>query len=422
MSEALEKGVLACALYSEENALAVSCDLSKSDFSFPAYKSIFSTICLLVQEGSEVSTLSVVGHLHGLGVRSFDLEVYELDVPMPDYHAVDQYIDQLKEVSARRKLNEFQMFLQAKLQSGENVQDILSYSQDYIESIRDRKENDNEWIGPDGISKMVMSLLEEEKGITGLPSGLITLDKHTNGFSPGQLIIIAGRPGIGKSSLADRILHTVCFIKKEPAQFYSIEMTAKEFTYRQCSLDMNIPHDSIRKNALSVAEKRQLSLWATDIVPNSSLQIRDGELYIEDLCYKAKRAAKNGISLLMIDYLQLVQSKKPHGTRDEQVGHITRSLKSLAKELNIPVIALCQLNRNPEGRADKRPELSDLRESGNIEQDADMVIFIYREGYYVELNYQEQAELIIAKNRSGETGTVHCWWSGPTMSFQNHAS
>jgi replicative DNA helicase len=420
LSEVLEKGVLGCAVLSEEAALSVVSGLDQSDFSIPQYRTIFTAICGLVDSGEDVSTTSVIGHLHGLGIATCDYEVFTIADELPDYHAHEQYIEQLKNVSARGKLEQLQKTISSKLNSEGDVQSVLDYAQSSLEKIRDASEKEIEWVESQGLSEIIITSLSREVGEAGLPSGLTKLDQHTNGFCPGQLIVIAGRPGMGKTSLACRILLSVCFVKKEPADFYSIEMTNHELAYRMCALDMEIPHDNLRKNMLTDEQKRKLTLWATDIVPNSKLRIRDSGVYIEDLCYKARRSAKKGLSMIMIDYLQLIKTRHKAGTRDQEIGYITGLLKGLAKQLKIPVILLCQLNRLPEKREDKRPNLGDLRESGNIEQDADLVIFLYRDGYYTVVNYQEQAELIIAKQRAGETGTVKVWWNGSLMSFQNN--
>ncbi len=255
---------------------------------------------------------------------------------------------------------------------------------------------------------------KSQSHITGIPSGFPDLDRLTTGFHGGDLVIVAGRPGMGKSSFALSIAKYVAQREGLPVGFFSLEMAKDQLALRLLSFLSRIPLYDLRLGKLTKEQK--------EILQKSFEELQSLPIYIDDsaalsttdLRIKALRMKKErGIELLIVDYLQLLRGVKKYSSRQEEVAEISRSLKALAKELDIPVIALAQLSRQVEQRSDKRPQLADLRESGQIEQDADLIIFLHRPEYYMKLKKKEvppdmqgKVEIIVAKQRQGPTGIV----------------
>ncbi len=259
---------------------------------------------------------------------------------------------------------------------------------------------------------------QSESHITGIPSGFPDLDRLTTGFHKGDLIIVAGRPGMGKSSFALSIAKNVAQKEGLPVGFFSLEMAKDQIALRLLSFISRIPLYNLRLGKLTEEE------W--EILEAAFNELKELPIYIDDsaaltttdLRLKALRMKKErDIQLLIVDYLQLLRGVKKYSSRQEEVAEISRSLKALAKELEIPVIALAQLSRQVEHRSDKRPQLADLRESGQIEQDADLIIFLHRPEYYLKLKKKEvspdlkgKVEIIVAKQRQGPTGIVEAYF------------
>jgi replicative DNA helicase len=252
------------------------------------------------------------------------------------------------------------------------------------------------------------ALARGDREVTGTPSGFRDLDNVLGGFQPGNLIIIAARPSIGKSALVCNIAENVAAKQGTPVAFFSLEMSEAELAHRFISCRSRIPNDRLRKGKVSQRDWPRV-VRACNELENAPLWLDDSsDLSLLDLRAKARRLAssENGLGLVIVDYLQLMRAEDPRANRVEQVGQFSRGLKILARELDVPVLALSQLSRAPELRPDKRPMLSDLRESGSLEQDSDVVGFIYRDSVYNEDADPSEAELIIAKHRNGPTGKV----------------
>jgi len=257
---------------------------------------------------------------------------------------------------------------------------------------------------------------------TGVKSYLTDLDRVTLGFQQTDLIIIAARPSMGKTAMAIDIARKQAKNNSESVAIFSLEMSSSQLTDRILSAETKIPLETIRKGGLKKEEWSVLD-FATQTIKGYQIHICDkGGLTINEICSIAKNwKLKYGIKIIFIDYLQLITNTgNKNGSREQEISGISRRLKQLAKELNVPVIALSQLSRKCEERADKRPMLSDLRESGAIEQDADMVIFPFREDYYNEQAEPGKVELIIAKNRNGKTGKVDCHFDLSTQLFSDY--
>ncbi len=280
-------------------------------------------------------------------------------------------------------------------------------------------------------------LFENSGDITGLATGFTDFDHKTSGLFPGNLVIVAGRPGMGKTAFCLNVAANVAARsvltptgdetnQKHVVAFFSLEMSKHELAIRLLAAEANVPMQRIKSPRYSKEDEWQQMLKAADKLSTLNLWVDESaDLNIYELRSKARRlkAQAGRLDLIVIDYLQLMTSRTRYDARHLEVAEITRSLKALGKELQVPIMALAQLSRQAESRKDHVPLLSDLRESGSIEQDADMVLFIHRPGYY---NKEDQslanvAKLILAKNRSGPTGDVDCYFFGETMRFENAA-
>ena len=252
------------------------------------------------------------------------------------------------------------------------------------------------------------ALASGESEMTGTVTDFRKLDEMTGGLQPGNLIILAARPSMGKSALVCNIAENVAAKHHRPVAFFSLEMSETELAHRFIASRARISADRLRKGQVQKEWKRVLQ--ACNELEQAPLWIDDSsDLGMLDLRAKARRlaASQGELGLIIVDYIQLMRADDTRAGRVEQVGQMSRGLKVLARELNVPVVALSQLSRAPEQRPDKQPILSDLRESGSIEQDADVVAFIYREEYYdPETERQGEADLIIAKHRNGPIGTI----------------
>jgi len=273
--------------------------------------------------------------------------------------------------------------------------------------------------------KTIERLYEKKQSITGVATGFADLDRLTSGLQPTDLIVVAGRPSMGKTALAMNIAQYVATMKEgaAPVGIFSMEMSKEQLVTRLLSSEAEIEHTKLRTGTLSSAEWPKLA-YAAGKLSEALIFIDDSPaMTVLDLRARARRLKKeHGLELLVIDYLQLMRGVKSSIERREQeISEISRFLKALAKELHIPVVAISQLNRMLEQREDKRPKLSDLRESGAIEQDADVIMFIYRDEVYNKdkENNKGIAEIIIGKQRNGPTGTVELQFESRFATFRN---
>lgn len=267
----------------------------------------------------------------------------------------------------------------------------------------------------------IEKLYQNKSKISGIESGFIDLDSKISGLNPSDLLIVAARPAMGKSAFVLNIASYVAMHAKTPVMVFSLEMSKEQLVNRVLCSESEVDSMKLRNADLSSEDWLKLG--------EASSKLAEVPLYIDDTpglsapelrakCRKAK--LEKNIGLVIIDYLQLMESKTKSSSRQQEISEISRSLKILAKELSIPVIALSQLSRATESRTDHRPMLSDLRESGAIEQDADIVMFLHREDYYnAETEKKNVAEVIISKNRNGSTGTVELAWLGQYTKFAN---
>lgn len=256
--------------------------------------------------------------------------------------------------------------------------------------------------------ELVENLSKHESHITGIPTGYPDLDEMTSGLQPGELIILAARPSMGKTAFCLNIAANAAIEAKMPVAIFSLEMSAESLVSRMLCSEARVDLKTVRSGRLGEGDLGHLSMAAGRLF-DASIFIDDSpNLNVLEIRSKARRLkAEQGIGLVIIDYIQMMQGVGRTDNRQQEVSAISRSLKALAKELRAPVLVLSQLSRAPEARGDRRPQLSDLRESGAIEQDADLVMFIYREAYYERDKKDDKtAEVIIAKQRNGPTGLI----------------
>ena len=403
--------------------------LKESDFYREDNKIIFSAMLNLYNRSEPIDLITVKSELEAMGkidqVGGIEY-LAELPEKVPTTANASKYINIVHEKSILRNLiktaNEI---IELGYDPTENVEDIMDGAEKKIFNlIQDRDQKGYTHIKDilvESFTKLE-ELYNRKQNITGLPTGFVDLDNRTAGLHGSEFILIAARPAMGKSAFVLNIATNVALRANVPVAIFSLEMSKDQMVNRILCSEAMVDSNKLRTGKL---EEDDWAKLAGTIGPLS-----DAGIYIDDTpgisimeirarCRKMK--LEKNIGLVIIDYLQLVQgSNKRNGSREQDIAEISRSLKILAKELNIPVIALSQLSRAVEQRPDHRPMLSDLRESGYIEQDVDIVMFLYRDDYYHEDSDKKNiAEVIIAKQRSGSTGTVDLGWLGSYTKFVN---
>jgi replicative DNA helicase len=306
------------------------------------------------------------------------------------------------------------------------AEDLLDYAEGKIFEVAENKVSPS-FVGIKDVVnlsvKHIESLFEKKELVTGIPTGFKDVDKLTAGFHAAELIIVAGRPGMGKTAIAMNIALHAASLGKQKVAIFSLEMASEQLVIRMLCSEAKVNAQNVRTGYLSKGDWRDLTRAAA-VLSNSNIDIDDtANQTVLSIRAKARRLkAERGLDLIVIDYLQLMSGTSRAENRQQEVSDITRSLKILAKELNIPIIALSQLSRATEQREGKRPQLSDLRESGSIEQDADLVMFVHRpEVYSDQPEHKGKAEVIIGKQRNGPTGTVKLAFLREFTRFDNLA-
>ncbi|THD01477.1 replicative DNA helicase [Panacagrimonas perspica] len=308
---------------------------------------------------------------------------------------------------------------------GRETAELIDHAEQAVFAIRERgaKAKSDYFRMPavlDQVFERIQSVRDNPGGAAGLPSGFKEFDRATSGLGPGDLMILAARPSMGKTSLAMNIAENVAIDRKIGVAVFSMEMSAEQLGLRVLSSRSGVALKNLRDGNLGDAEMDAL-VWAMGRLRESPLFIDEaGGLSPMDLRAKARRLKqRENIGLMVVDYIQLMQVPGKGDNRVQEVSEISRQLKSLAKELAIPIIALSQLNRGLENRDNKRPRMSDLRESGGIEQDADLVVFIYRDWVYDKTKDEREAEIIIAKQRNGPLATIPLSFVGANTKFED---
>lgn len=428
-----EIAVLSCAFLSESALDKICEDLSEDMFYSESNKKIYNVIKDLRIKGVAIDSTTVSNELDkrkqlkSVGGIDCLTEIIEAE---PTAANVNHYINILFEKTILRSLIEKATNIVTECY--DETKELTEVVEDAERSILSVNKNQiGKEIRPiqDVIiesQRQLENLAKNGGEITGIPSGYYDLDNRTTGFHGNELIILAGRPGMGKSALALNVSTNIAINAKKSVAFFSLEMGAEQIVTRMFSSIGGIDSKKLRTGRLEHNDWKRLN--------EAMSQLADTSFYIDDTpgitvgeirskCRRLKNSSK-GLDIIIIDYLQLVtSSSKYSGNRVQEVSEVSRDLKKLAMELNVPVIALAQLSRSVEARENKRPIMSDLKESGSIEQDADIVMFLYNDDYYnmktKEKPNASATELIISKHRSGSTGTVDLIFEKNISSFKN---
>jgi replicative DNA helicase len=341
-----------------------------------------------------------------------------LSVPSLAY--LENHIHIVRDLAIRRALLEATEKVQQRVSEGaEDVRELLDQAEQAVFQVGDRLVEGEIVSAKELIRQNLDRILSPDGEQQGLKTGFIDLDER-QGFRPGDLVVLAARPSMGKTAFALNILERVALSGKTTLLF-SLEMPADQIILRLISSNAKVKHDKMRKGKLDPADTKRV-IYAADQLGNASFHIDDtSQPSLAEIRAKARRLKRDAdLSLIVVDYLQLL-SISGSESRQQEVSTISRNLKALARDLRVPVLALAQLNRKAEDRTDHRPLLSDLRESGSIEQDADMVMLLYREEYYKKEESERAglADIIIAKNRNGSTGDLTLRFTKELMRFEN---
>jgi replicative DNA helicase len=430
-----EQSVLGAMLLSERSlyALVIEEGLRADDFYRERHRVIYAAMLELYATNTPIDVLTVSEHLRQSrrlddagGAETID----NLTVGVPLVGNLRRYAQIVRENALLRRLLNTTYQIQASVSERRHApRDIVELAEKaMLEVAHDDKQQDFRSIDEilhDELDKM-QRLSAEGTALTGTPSGFKDLDEITGGFQRGNLIILAARPSMGKSALVTNIAENAAIDHNRPVALFSLEMSETELAQRFVASQGRIFGDKLRKGRVQDSEWPKI-LEATKKLSTAPLYVDDSsDIGILDIRAKARRLhqqAPGGLGLIIVDYLQLMRPDSGTDSRVEQVGQMSRGLKILAQELKVPVIALSQLSRAVEQRHDKKPILSDLRESGQIEQDADLVMFIYRDEYYEkdESEAQGLAEILIAKHRNGGLGDVTLTFRKEYPKFLNYA-
>jgi replicative DNA helicase len=441
--DTMEEALLGGIILSPDTLGEIVSHINEDDFYQPKNKVVFQACEELYREGNKTDVNLVAdklrneGRLDEAGGMDRLLELVEKGVI--GGYAV-RYADILKRESLLRKVVDTGQKITEMGLTGqsEQAEDVVNRAQSAVFALGDDRSTQHLISLQSSIDEasQLISNLQSGNMKRGLSTGFSELDKLTNGLQPGQLVIVAGRPAMGKSTLAmDFARHAALHERSDefpdgiPTAYFSLEMGHVELTERLLSAESNVPLAVLLNPAAGNAGRPDDRDWSAiertrDAFSRSTLMFDDSAsmslMEIRAAC--RSMAAKSRLGLVVIDYLQLLSSTQQVESRQQEVSEFSRSLKLLAKELDVPVIALSQLNRGPEQRQDKKPQLSDLRESGSIEQDADMVLLVHRPDQYDPDDRPGEADIIVAKNRNGKTGTVTLTFEGDRSRFSEPAA
>lgn len=411
-----EQSVLGAIFLDPDALITASEILTPDDFYRTAHQKIFHTMLLLNDRGKSIDVVMVTEELaakkelEDVGGLSY---LGELANAVPTAANIAQYAKIVEEKALlRRLIRTATKIVEDGYTREDEVEALLSEAEKKMMEVASRKAGSDFKHVKDVLVQTydnIEQLQFRDGDVTGIPTGFRDLDKITAGFQRNDLIIVAARPSVGKTAFALNVAQSVAVKARENVAIFSLEMGADQLVMRMLCAEGNIDAQVLRTGTLEEEDWRKLTM-AMGSLSNSGIYIDDTPgVRINEIRAKCRRLAKEqGLGMILIDYLQLIQgSGKPGENRQQEVSEISRSLKGLARELKVPVIALSQLSRGVEQRQDKRPMMSDLRESGSIEQDADIVAFLYRDDYYdKESESKNLIEIIIAKQRNGPTGTV----------------
>ena len=426
-----EKSVLGAMLISNEAVLLAHEMLTPDDFYSPAHREIFDAMIHLADNARPVDLITLdeeltrQGKLQGVGGLDTLIELSQF---VPSAANVSAYIRIVDEKSTLRKLITAAGEIGRMSYTGDQeTEEILAASEKLIYDITMRKGGEMlKPIQPILVDtyEMIDRLVKNQGKIEGVATGYRELDELLTGLHGGELVLLAARPSMGKTSLGMNIIENASIRHNAKAAIFSLEMPGEQLAMRMLCTEARVNMQNVRRGVLQEDEWLRLC-EAMALIGQANIHIdATSGITVPEIRSKARRLQmEQGLDIIMIDYLQLMSGSGRFGSRQEEVSGISRQLKALAQELNVPVLALSQLSRAASGRANHRPILSDIRDSGAIEQDADVVMFIHREDYYdKDCEIKNMAEIIIAKQRNGSLGTINLGWRGELTWFVDLAA
>ena len=423
-----EQSVIGAMLMDRDAITIASEILTVDDFYQKQYGILFEAMVELYTENVPVDLITLQNRLKEKDVppEISSLEfVRDMITKVPTSVNVGTYAKIVSEKAALRRLIRVNEEIASACYAGkDSVEEIMEDTEKKIFQVLQRKTND-EFVPIKDVVLNALDKIEADsrmKGsVTGMPTGFIDLDYKTSGFQPSDLILIAARPSMGKTAFVLNIAEYMAFRSNETVAIFSLEMSKEQLVNRLFALESRVDSQILRTGNLSDNDWSSL-IEAAGVIGRSNLIIDDTPgISVSELRSKCRKyKLEHNLGIIMIDYLQLMQGSRKSESRQQEISDISRSLKEIARELQVPVVALSQLSRAVEQRPDHRPMLSDLRESGAIEQDADVVMFLYRDDYYNhDTEKKDVAEVIIAKQRNGPIGTVELAWLPRYTKFAN---
>ncbi len=421
-----EQSILGSIILDKDAIITVEETINPSDFYKEAHKIIYESMLKLNSNNEPIDLITLIeelrkeGHLDNVGGISY---LTSLSTIVPTTSNVKYYANIVKEKSVMRQLikasNEI---INLGYDASTDVQEILDQAEKNIFDISQEKSGDD--IQPINLVlqdtfDMIERLCTQKSDVTGITTGFTDLNKKINGLQRTDLILLAARPAMGKTAFSLNLVQNAALKGNASVAVFSLEMSKEQLVQRMLSAQSNVELSKIKTGSLGESDWPRI-IDAMAVLSEANIFIDDTPgIKISEIRSKCRRLKiEKGLDLILIDYLQLMEGEGKNENRQQEIAKISRSLKILAKELDCPVVALSQLSRSPELRKDHRPILSDLRESGSIEQDADIVMFLYRDEYYHDDSEKKNiGEVIIAKNRHGETGNVELVWFGQVQKF-----
>ncbi|WP_455543714.1 replicative DNA helicase [Intestinibacter sp.] len=421
-----EQSVLGSILLDKDAMISVSETLIPEDFYKEAHRVIYECMLKLYNNQSEIDLITLAdelrdqGYLDDIGGIAY---ITSLSTIVPTTSNIKYYVNIVKEKSISRQLiSAANDIINLGYDSSTKVEDVLENAEKKIFDIsQERTTNDFQPINQvlTETLSMLEKLYEEKSDVTGLTTGFRDLNKKINGLQKSDLLLIAARPAMGKTAFALNLVQNAALKGDASVAVFSLEMSKEQLVQRMVSAQSSVELKKIKTGTLAANDWPRITDGMA-VLSGAKIHIDDTPgIKISELRSKCRKLKiEKGLDLVLIDYLQLMEGEGHNESRQQEIAKISRSLKILAKELDCPVVALSQLSRAPEQRADHRPMLSDLRESGSIEQDADIVMFLYRDEYYnPDTERKNIGEVIVAKNRHGETGAVELVWFGEIQKF-----
>jgi replicative DNA helicase len=413
-----EQAVLGAIILEGESITKAIDVLSPEDFYKEPHRKIYTAMLELFDKNEPIDLITLSEHLKDKGVLEEAGGISylsQLATVVPTSANIRYHAKVVREKALLRAIIRSCTDIVSKVyEMPEDAEEMVDYAERLIFEISEKRTNANFYQMKDVVKntfKMIETMYDKKAVITGVPSGFKDLDELTSGFQPGDLIIIGGRPGMGKTAFSLNIAQHVGIEMGEPVAFFSLEMSKEQVAMRLLSSLAMVNSVALRKGFITKKDWEKLT--------DAAVRLSEAPIYIDDssqisvleIRAKARRLKmeKGRLSLIIIDYLQLMRGRTSYDIREQEIAEISRSLKAMAKELKVPVIALSQLNRSVEKTSDRKPTLANLRESGAIEQDADVIIFLYRDEVYNKKNpaNKGKAEVIVAKQRNGPTDTVY---------------